>query len=502
MNGANGAGYKTEGRSLAYFICSRTRCGEHFTPSRNIAALVSAGVFNLQVSGLANSSPGKGSCGSEKMWLLEKIRGSVENGGSRGNGDSGDKQSKGPLYSNVLTPDKIPDFFIPPKLPMVPPEAEGAEGKAKPNLGTSASEQNLSARKPQRSPRLPAKAASESKNLLKAASRHIIQIESADEWASEEDFSTNADPQSQTAMSLPYVPKAQTSYGFATLMESPHTRRKESLFHSEHTSLCPSQSTSPSSQRRSPSGGSKTNGEGGHLNPSDISMSLMNPYRYFSGGESDTCSSAESSPFGSPLLSRSVSLLKIFSQESQSKVIKLKHSVARNSSLSTDDSSADTSPSSQRRQRCATPPVGAAGVAQQPAAPADQPERLHKEHIIPLSKGGSMRLAAEYNPSSARLRVRVITAEDLYDKHCDARSINCCVALYLNPGKLQKQRSTIIKNSRYPVFNEDFFFDGLGAGNAKKLSLKVKVLNKGGSLKRDTLMGEKELPLTSLLPFL
>ncbi|XP_053869281.1 C2 calcium-dependent domain-containing protein 4C [Malaclemys terrapin pileata] len=436
------------------------------------------------------------------MWLLERIRGSVENGVARA-GDSGDKQSKGPLYSNVLTPDKIPDFFIPPKLTTVPAEAEGAEGKAKPNLGTSASEQNLSARKPPRSPRLPVKAASESKNLLKAASRHIIQIESADEWASEEDFSTNADPQAQTAMSLPYVPKAQTSYGFATLMESPHTRRKESLFHSEHGSLCQSQATSPSSQRKAGAGGGKVNGESARLTPSDIGMSLMNPYRYFSGGESDTCSSAESSPFSSPLLSRSVSLLKIFSQDSQAKVIKLKHSVARNSSLSTDDSSADTSPSSQRRMRCATPPAGAAGGAPaQSLLPLDSPDRLHKEHTIRLSKGGSMRLTAEYDAANARLRVRVIAAEELFDKLCDARSINCCVSLCLNPGKVQKQRSTIIKNSRNPVFNEDFFFDCLGAGNVKKMALKVKVVNKGSSLKRDTLLGERELPLTSLLPFL
>ncbi|KAM9112253.1 C2 calcium-dependent domain-containing protein 4C [Pangshura tecta] len=432
------------------------------------------------------------------MWLLERIRGSVENGAARAS-DSGDKQAKGPLYSNVLTPDKIPDFFIPPKLTTAPPEAEGAEGKAKPNLGTSASEQNLSARKSPRSPRLPVKAASESKNLLKAASRHVIQIESADEWASEEDFSTNADPQAQTAMSLPYVPKAQTSYGFATLMESPHTRRKESLFHSEHGSLCQSQASSPSSQRKAAAaGGGKVNGESARLTPSDIGMSLMNPYRYFSGGESDTCSSAESSPFGSPLLSRSVSLLKIFSQDSQAKVIKLKHSVARNSSLSTDDSSADTSPSSQRRTRCATPPAGAAGGA----LPPDSPERLHKEHTIRLSKGGSMRLSAEYDAAHARLRVRVIAAEELFDQLCDVRSINCCVSLCLNPGKVQKQRSTIIKNSRNPVFNEDFFFDCLGAGNVKKMALKVKVVNKGSSLKRDTLLGERELPLTSLLPFL
>ncbi|KFW84573.1 C2 calcium-dependent domain-containing protein 4C, partial [Manacus vitellinus] len=270
-----------------------------------------------------------------------------------------------------------------------------------------------------------------------------------EDWTAEGSCGTNVDPQAQTAMSLPYVPKAQTSYGFATLMESPHTRRKESLFHSEHSSLCPSPVTSPSAQRRA-----KLNGESSPRGPADLGAALMHPGRYFSGGESDTCSSAESSPFGSPLLSRSVSLLKLFSQESQSKVIKLKQSVARNSSLSTDDSSADTSPSAQRRAR--STPAG----AQPPTA---------------------------------------LSAEDLYDALVDLRSINCCVSLCLNPGKLQKQRSTIVKNSRNPIFNEDFFFDGLGPGHARKMSLKLKVVNKGSSLKRDTLLGEKELPLTALL---
>ncbi|KAM5192010.1 C2 calcium-dependent domain-containing protein 4C [Mantella aurantiaca] len=431
------------------------------------------------------------------MWLLERIRGTVDHSSGRQSGDAGDKQSKGGSYSNVLTPDKIPDFFIPPKL--MPTEGGGAEGEgvaSKTNIGTSASEQNLSGRRPQRSPRLPTKTTSESRNLVKAANRHIIQIESADEWASEEDLGTNADPQSQSAMSLPYVPKAQTSYGFVTLMESPHTRRKESLFHSEQGSLspCPSQSSSPSSQRRSATEG----GGGSQLNPSDFGMSLMNPYRYFSGGESDTCSSAESSPFSSPLLSRSVSLLKIFTPDTQSKLMKLKHSVARNSSLSTDEcSSADTSPSMPRRRVRGAKGSGIAG--QQGTMPLDL---LQKEHNIGLSKGGSMRLSAEYDPSNARLRVRLIAAEHLFDKLCDLKGVNCCVVLYLNPGKVHRQRSTIIKNSRNPVFNEDFFFDGLVAGSAKKMSLKLKVLNKGSSLKRDTLLGEKEIPLTALLPFL
>ncbi|RXM91468.1 C2 calcium-dependent domain-containing protein 4C [Acipenser ruthenus] len=400
------------------------------------------------------------------MWMLEKIRGSVEENILR-QGESADKQGKAPVYSNVLTPDKIPDFFIPPKLTCIPTEPEVPDVKPKSNLKPSSSEQNVSTRKPPSSPRLMSKLAGDTKNLLRAANRHIIQIESADELVDGDsgDLNTNADPQAQTAMSLPYIPKTQTSYGFATLMESPHTRRKESLFHSDHTS--PVQS--PSSPRKKST--AKVNGESHHLNTPDFNISLVNPYRYFSGGESDTCSSAESSPFNSPLLSRSASLLKIFSHEAQSKVAKAKHPFARHSSLSTDDGS--------DLQHCQ--------------------ERLLKEHTVNLHKGGTARLYAEYDAGSARLRIRVIAAEDLYDKHFDIKSINCCVALYLNPGKLQKQRSTIIKNSRNPVFNEDFFFDGVPSVQIKNLSLKLKVVNKGTSLKRDTLLGERELPLAKLL---
>ncbi|NXE29258.1 C2C4C protein, partial [Ardeotis kori] len=416
------------------------------------------------------------------MWLLAPPRGVAENGGARGAGP--EDSPPPPRYSNVLTPDKIPDFFIPPPPSAAPTEAEGSEPPTAPAPPPSSSEQDLAGRKPPRSPRPPPRSRS------RAASRHIIQIETAEPPPAEGGFGTNVDPQAQTAMSLPYVPKAQTSYGFATLVESPHTRRKESLFHSEHSSLCPSPATSPSAQRRA-----KLNGESGPRAPPPLGAALMHPVRYFSGGESDPPPSAESSPFGSPLLSRSVSPPPIFSQESQSKVIKLKHSVARNSSLSTDDSSADTSPSAQR------PPRSAPAGGQPPTAllPLDLPPTRDREHSLRLSRGGSLRLTPPYDPSNTRLRVRLVSAEDLYDALVDLRSINCCVSLCLNPGKLQKQRSTIVKNSRNPVFNEDFFFDGLGPGHARKMSLKLKVVNKGSSLKRDTLLGEKELPLTALL---
>lgn len=415
------------------------------------------------------------------VWFLERLRGSGENA-SPGS-EAGDRGSKGPLYSNVLTPDKIPDFFIPPKLPAGPTDPE-----AQAELGPATSDQNLASGTPRRaprSPRLSAKLPAESKSLLKAATRHVIQIESAEDWPAEE-AATNADPQAQGAMSLPSVPKAQTSYGFATLAESPHTRRKESLFHSEHGALA--QVGSPGAGRRR--GAPKANGGDGV--PREGGGALMSPSRYFSGGESDTGSSAESSPFGSPLLSRSVSLLKGFAQDSQAKVSQLKHSAGRHGSLSAEDSAPDASPGARRRlTRRATPEPGPE-TGQAPRA----------EHAVRMGPRGSVRLLAEYEAAQARLRVRLLAAEGLYDCLCDARSINCCVGLCLVPGKLQKQRSTIIKNSRHPVFNEDFFFDGLGPASVRKLALRIKVVNKGGSLKRDTLLGEKELPLASLLPFL
>lgn len=250
------------------------------------------------------------------MWLLEKLRSSVESSGTQSQPQTTEAIPVS-VYANVLTPDKIPDFFIPPKLICCPPEESlTPEPQHCSTLRPSSSDHAICSQSPRArssknpcSPRLFSRLGGDTRNLQKSANRHIIQIESADEPGAgsvdrvRAEVNTNADPQSQTAMSLPYVPKAQTSYGFSTLVESPHTRRKESLFHSDPSSPL----TSPNSQRRS---------QGGTL----LAPADPNPYRYFSGGESDTCSSAESSPFNSPLLSRSASLLRSITQETQAKV--------------------------------------------------------------------------------------------------------------------------------------------------------------------------------------
>lgn len=181
-------------------------------------------------------------------------------------------------------------------------------------------------------------------------------------------------------------------------------------------------------------------------------------------------------------------------------VSRAKRSLARHSSVSTDDcSSADNSPNMQRRRvRCPpSPAFHACKSAASRAATAS--DLLHREHTINLHKGGTLRLSTHYDKEATRLRVRVLAAEAIYARQTDLKSINCCVALYLNPGKQQKQRSTIIKNSRNPVFNEDFFFDSLSQAQVKSLAMKIKVVNKGTSLRRDVLLGEREVLLSELL---
>lgn len=116
-----------------------------------------------------------------------------------------------------------------------------------------------------------------------------------------------------------------------------------------------------------------------------------------------------------------------------------------------------------------------------------------------MDKGGVLRLSAEYCSENERLRIRLISAEGLYDDSVEPKNINCCITLSLVPGKTQKQRSTVIKRSRNPIFNEDFFFDGIAEEELLVRSLRMKATNKGCSMKRDYTLGEQELSLMSML---
>ncbi|KAI1904473.1 hypothetical protein AGOR_G00006000 [Albula goreensis] len=286
-------------------------------------------------------------------------------------------------------------------------------------------------------------------------STHIIQVESVEDMSFENGYSdeesTNADPQSQAALSLPHLAKTQTCYGFCTLLESPHTRRKESIFHSTPGS-CSAPLLIPRSRSntcsRSPASSS----------PCSPSFSLHTLSSRLSAR--GLALSRQGNPGQS-------SLFKVLSHDKLLSRGARKLTISRNNSLSTDEgSSTDSSPNVLRRasEGLLEPPPCNFHLAPPAIFPTDL--MLYRDHIlresrVPLGEDGTLRLSAEYSPENQRLRVRLISVEGLYATTVDPKTINCSVSVAMTPGKTQKQRSTVIRKSRNPIFNEDFFFDGV-----------------------------------------
>ncbi|XP_048341592.1 C2 calcium-dependent domain-containing protein 4D isoform X2 [Sphaerodactylus townsendi] len=343
---------------------------------------------------------------------------------------------------NVITPDKIPTFFIPP---------------------------NLATLQGRRSQRNECPVASEA--MASPAEQHVIQVESFDQEEG------GPDGQLRSTVSMPHLSSPE---GWDFLPVSPHTRRRESLFHRERL---PHRSGARYSSPSRP-----------------LSHPGATP-------DSDTASSTETSPYGSPLLLRSLGetlARPVYGQRRRFKFCSPKlHSGLRPTSLSTEDaSSTDTSPNIPRRE---TDPTWGphATLTPMPVFSFDFircHERLTKEVTLTVSKGGRLRLCTEYLQPQRCLRVRLISAEGFYQPHWDPRHVSCCISLHLRPGSVQRQRSAVIKKSRNPIFNEDFFFEGVSPDELPRRNLRVKVVNKASGIRRDVVLGECEVPLDSLLP--
>ncbi|XP_030046255.1 C2 calcium-dependent domain-containing protein 4C-like [Microcaecilia unicolor] len=447
------------------------------------------------------------------MWLLDKLRETAESGSGvlsyletdrimlGKQRASSERSKKGAVFPNVLTPDQIL-IRIPPKLTAQLEIGAIPRYRSSPNIHIAVSE--------------PTGAAHSAHQGMPFAELHVIRIESAEDAPADltysDEESTNADPQSQAALSLPHLPKAQTSYGFCTLLESPHTRRKESLFHSEPVNLLGKPCVHPRSRSNTCCKGVAPPHS---VSPVFARLSPTNMFPYRQGTlDSDTASSTESSPFSSPLLHRSLprssSLFKALSQDRlfcRAFKVNKKPVITRNNSISTEEgSSTDSSPNITRRaSEGLIEPVSSEGChfSPSPMFPLDlmySRERFIRENTVHLDRGGVLRLSAEYCPQNKRLRIRLISAEGLYHTFVESKSINCCISLSLGPGKVQKQKSTVIRKSRNPIFNEDFFFDGICEEDLFNRSIKLKAVNKGNSMKRDFMLGKCELRLISILP--
>ncbi|XP_029472429.1 C2 calcium-dependent domain-containing protein 4C-like [Rhinatrema bivittatum] len=430
------------------------------------------------------------------MWLIEKIRETVESSFSCEDQRSPDKDNNGNtkekitrLPNNVLTPEMIPDFFIPPTF-----SSNSVSWQKKLTLAQKSSVLDSDG---ESFPKFPLAnfecmyKMNSNEGAVRLSSCRVIQTDNTEEKTINE---YQKEKEFLSALPSLSVHQGPAYYGILSLRGSPHTRRKESLFHVDVINGL---------QQRQVTLNKKC------INSVSLQPCLLSPpelpniYKTSSNEGIADCGSppsSDSSPFSSPLLPKSLSrssLFKLFTHcnaSDEESISISKQFLERKSSPTDEWDSTDNSPSSSIKTNFLPPAVFSFDFLQ-------CKERLQKEHTVSLDRRGIVRLSAEYNSCSVTLRVRVIAAEDLYEKSFKAKNVSCLVIMYLIPGKVQRQQSTIIKNSKNPIFNEDFFFDAVIKDDLKSMSLKIKVINKCISIKVNTVLGEKIIPLSELMPF-
>ncbi|XP_028313919.1 C2 calcium-dependent domain-containing protein 4C [Gouania willdenowi] len=397
------------------------------------------------------------------MWVLEKIKGNMENiplelSRYMAKGEQDVLLPSQNLPCNILTPDKIPEFCLPPRLLKRNPLLESE--KISPN---------------QYSPSQKSKTYSLS-NVI-----HLRKIDEGDVLKS-------------TKKPLPF---SAEGYGLAGLYENPNTRRRESLFHSTN----PVYTFERSITSRAPRHVKKTNEPSKTL--SELFPLLACKHLSEPGcTKSEIQSCSDFSPLTSSYSSKTMLLpssRKGHLEGAVSCPSLINSKGNKGTSKRTDQSVAI--PSKSSRPSTLRPPI---------LFPLDIlqcQERLHCEHLIPLHDRGRVRLSAEHTTFSkdtfsslSTVRVRVVSIEGLWE-NTERQTLGCAVSLCLTPGKLQQQESATIRNCRNPVFNEDFFFIELSYKNLQDLQLRLKVIDKpaAGALRRGTMIGLIIKPLSELL---
>ncbi|XP_051011819.1 C2 calcium-dependent domain-containing protein 4A-like [Acomys russatus] len=340
------------------------------------------------------------------MWRLERLlrnRDSFLPGRARRT-----KAGSSAACANVLTPDRIPEFCIPPRL-----ESSTAWAALQ--------------------------------DACWAADAETDQGAGHTDW----------DPRSQAALSLPHLPRARTAYGFCALLECPHTRRKESLFLGRPGTLFP---RSGLRQRGHAPGSPPRVPDAPRPAPRDPDAAPVLP---------PTAAPRRRRLLRAPdgLLSRALRAPR-------------RRTGARPSSRGDEH---------QRAASCASP-----------AATDPDPQRLQAEANVPLGRGAcTLRLAAEYSPRSACLRLRLLRAEGPAVA-LEPRNVGCRLSLVLRPSSGQ-QRASVVRRSRKAALDQDCCFDGLSEEQLRRLAVRIKAESKGRGLERGRPLGQGELLLGSLL---
>lgn len=349
---------------------------------------------------------------------------------------------------------------------------------------------------------------------------------------------TNVDPLSLSAMSLPHF-RAQTSYGFSTLSEMPHTRRKESLFHMGNDSLLQNKKHIKVTRESSLS-------KSCEITHTDKPVSLMN-----GSAKNPPCASMPSvvvtavasnskkSPDGPPSSSLSRRRLSPTYQafhavnksplptrhnplyyRRRSSLVGLEDGEGEGSSLTSPSyTQKEANPETTGRRSLGDLTVPSSPTATHkrhsaPSIPADKENISDDESQKPRSRSfhafgktqtqnsgqifapfGELKFSFQYLAASQQLKVTLIKAENLGGQSRDSQTVNSFIKTYLMPGKVQKQASNVVKRTKYPVYNQDLYFHNMSLDELHNMALRLKIFSKGYNLKMQEFIGEVTMPL-------
>ncbi|XP_078664028.1 uncharacterized protein LOC144907077 [Branchiostoma floridae x Branchiostoma belcheri] len=312
----------------------------------------------------------------------------------------------------------------------------------------------------------------------------------------------NSDPISRAAMTLQHLGRKTTSYGFTTLDTSPTTNRKESLYFGRTSPRVVTPESGSDDGWRLPSNKR-------HSNASSRASNSPQSGRSVASG-----SSTESSPVSSPRLTRhrkwscdsESNYKRRGSKRSPKYVRRQRQSTRRRSSLTvpqmdcfSSGSSASSAEPSPNVQRKVSPQPRERSVSLQvPTFTPFRRDSREKEAGLLPHYLGELKFSVEFVKRGRQLKVSIIKAENLGGHKHAKNNVNSYIRLYLLPGKVGRQQTRTVKHTRNPVFNEEFYFGGLGLQMLNDMKLRMKVFSKTPHLRRDALLGEVQVVLGTL----
>ncbi|KAL4228074.1 hypothetical protein ACF0H5_013509 [Mactra antiquata] len=362
---------------------------------------------------------------------------------------------------------------------------------------------------------------------------------------------TNEDPLSFAAISLPHF-RVKTSYGFTTLTENPHTRRKESLFHVGNEGLLPKRGSkayrqnslgklsvldrsSPELNRLSRSGSCVSNGSASRSMPSvvvtaarqdspsrspspdienigDLSNRRLSPtynlYNDTRNGKMNTnllsrqnrYYNRRRSSLGIP--DSSECNLSSASSDMSSLNSDSREHVNDGQRRSLGDLKLPTPPSPTFKRHSA--PNIRAG-SKKSLAEVTKPRSSSFNAFVPSNQlynpnhsfapFGELKFSFMYLPASKQFKVTLIKAENLGGHQKQDKVMNTYAKVCLMPGKVQKQSSAVIKKTRDPVFEQDIYFHDISLKELHAMTLLIKMFAKNMNFKPQEFIGEVSIPL-------